>query len=226
MKVVTASYKRIISMLRKFGSISFPRQLHKSNGKSLSAVATVGDFSYGLEVSRVLQWEPGQFVEVGKFTSIAPQVTFIAGGNHNLDWFTTYPFAEEFNAIFPVRGDRKGHPRKPSGIKIGNDVWIGFGSTIMDGVVVGDGAVIAANSHVIKSVPSYAIVGGNPARFVRYRFDEEIVAKLMEIRWWNWEVECISQVCDLLCSPASLDTLEEILRIRSNFLSHSNRLLN
>lgn len=221
----TLVYKRITLKLGNFLNRSFRRNLHKNENKSVSEVVTVGDFSYGFDVSLVWQWEPGQYIRVGKFTSIAARVTFIVGGNHNLDWFTTYPFAEDFNAADRVRGDRKGHPSKPKGIKIGNDVWIGTGSTIMDGVEVGDGAVIAANSHVTKSVPSYAIVGGNPAKLIRYRFDEEMVAKLIEIAWWDWEVECLSQVCNLLCSSVSPDTLDEIMRIRRDFLSQSNRLL-
>lgn len=223
--MVTVIYKRTTLRLRKFFNTSSRGHLHKNESKSVSEVASVGDFSYGLDVSQVLQWEPGQYISIGKFTSIASGVTFIVGGNHNLDWFTTYPFAEDFNAADRVRGDRNGHPRKPKGIKIGNDVWIGTNSTMMDGIEVGDGAVIAANSHVIKSVPSYAIVGGNPAKLIQYRFDEEMVAKLIEMSWWDWEVECLSQVCNLLCSSASPDTLDEIMRIRRNFLSQPNRLL-
>ena len=218
-------YKRTTLRLRKILNTLFRGRLHKNESKSVSEVVTVGDFSYGFDVSKVLQWEPGQHINIGKFTSIASGVTFIVGGNHNFDWFTTYPFAEDFNAADRVRGDRKGHPRKPKGIKIGNDVWIGTNSTIMDGVEVGDGAVIAANSHVTKSVPSYAIVGGNPAKLIQYRFDEEMVAKLIEMAWWDWEVECLSQVCNLLCSSASPETLDEVMRIRRKFLSQSNRLL-
>lgn len=218
-------YKQTTLRLRKFFYSLFLERSHKNENKSVSEIASVGDFSYGFDVSRVLQWVPGQYITIGKFTSIASRATFIVGGNHNLDWFTTYPFAEDFNAADRVRGDRNGHPQRPKGIKIGNDVWIGTDSTIMDGVEVGDGAVIAANSHVIKSVPSYAIVGGNPAKLIRYRFDEEMVAKLIEMAWWDWEVECLSQVCNLLCSSASPDTLDEIMRIRRNFLSQPNRLL-
>jgi acetyltransferase-like isoleucine patch superfamily enzyme len=203
-----------------------PKLLQGKKTIDSSEVAIVGDFTYGFDASLVRQWVPGVRIEIGKFTSISTGVIFVIGGNHNWDWFTTYPFAEKFDAKDFVRGDRIGHPRRAKGIKVGNDVWIGTNSLIMDGVEIGDGAVIAANSHVVKSVPKYAIVGGNPAEIIRYRFEEEIVNKMIEMKWWEWEVECISQVCDLLCSAASLSNIDEIIRIRKFFLSQTQELDN
>ena len=84
---------------------------------------------------------------------------------------------------YPGKGD----------IHIGNDVWIGYNATIMAGVTIGDGAVIATNSTVIKDVEPYSIVGGNPAREIKKRFSDEIIKKLLELKWWNWEIEQITK---------------------------------
>ena len=83
-------------------------------------------------------------------------------------------------------------------IEIGNDVWIGSDAKFLSGVKVGDGAVIAANSVVVKDVEPYAIYGGNPARLIRYRFSNEEIAKLMEMKWWDWNIDKIIEACDLL----------------------------
>ena len=84
---------------------------------------------------------------------------------------------------------------------IGNDVWIADNVTIMSGVHIGDGAVIANNSHVCKDVAPYTIVGGNPAKLIKKRFKEEQIEKLMEIKWWDWTDEEINKVAPALCNP-------------------------
>jgi len=87
------------------------------------------------------------------------------------------------NKVYPQKGD----------INIGNDVWIGYNATIMAGVTIGDGAIIATNSTVIKDVEPYSIVGGNPANEIKKRFSESTIAKLLALQWWNWNIEKITQ---------------------------------
>jgi serine acetyltransferase len=93
-----------------------------------------------------------------------------------------------------------GHPECKGDIIIGNDVWIGAKSTIMSGVKIGDGAVIGSGSVVAKDVPPYAIVVGNPAKVIKYRFDEQQIENLLEIAWWNWPEHKIKEEAMLLWS--------------------------
>lgn len=117
------------------------------------------------------------------------------GGEHRSDWMSTYPFnvflKEDFENI-------KGHPATKGQVTIGNDVWIGSGATILSGVTIGDGAVIGTNALVAGDVPSYAIYAGNPAKLIRYRFDDEVIAKLKEMKWWDWNYELIYKAIPLL----------------------------
>lgn len=85
-------------------------------------------------------------------------------------------------------------------MNIGNDVWIGSNVTIMSGVKIGDGAVIANNSHVVKDVEPYSIIGGNPVKMIKYQFTKEQIEKLLQIQWWYWEDSKINTFAPLLCS--------------------------
>jgi len=139
----------------------------------------------------------GKFI-LGNFCSIAGGVNIFLGNNHRTDWVTTYPFGcinkDVFNTFNEWYTQTKGD------VIIGNDVWIGSFSTIMSGVTIGDGAVIAANSHVVKNVEPYSIVGGNPAKFIKYRFNKDQIEKLLEIKWWYWDDEKINKYIPLLCN--------------------------
>ncbi|HEY9164232.1 MAG TPA: CatB-related O-acetyltransferase [Magnetovibrio sp.] len=135
----------------------------------------------------------GDRLVIGKFCAIAAGTKFLMnGGNHRVGALSTFPFmifggdwAERFDgeATFPNKGDTV----------IGNDVWMGWNCTILPGVRVGDGAVIAACAVVVEDVPPYAVVAGNPARVVKMRFDAQTVAALLDIRWWEWPVEKITR---------------------------------
>ncbi|HHY28668.1 MAG TPA: CatB-related O-acetyltransferase [Desulfitobacterium dehalogenans] len=123
---------------------------------------------------------------IGNYCSIAHNVSFLINLDHNYNYLSTYPISNICSSW------KQEHLELNKGqIIIGNDVWIGRSSTILDGVCISNGAVVAANSVVTKNVPPYAIVAGNPARIVKYRFSEEIIHKLNTIKWWYWEKEKI-----------------------------------
>jgi virginiamycin A acetyltransferase len=135
----------------------------------------------------------GDRLIIGKFCALARGVKFIMNGaNHPMWGFSTYPFSifgngwEKIDTLAyqsPFKGDTK----------IGNDVWIGYDSIIMPGVTVGDGAIIAAKSVVVKDVPPYTIVGGNPAQTIRQRFSDDTIQTLLEIAWWDWDIQKITR---------------------------------
>ena len=158
----------------------------------------IGEFTYGRP--NVIQWDDSTRLHIGRFCSIADEVTIVLGGNHRTDWVTTYPF-NVLSEPFPKACDIKGHPATKGDVWIGNDVWIGLGATILSGVHIGDGAVIGANTVVAKDVDPYAIVVGNPGRMVKKRFDDDTIKALSEIRWWEWNEERINEAMPLLCSP-------------------------
>ena len=122
---------------------------------------------------------------------IASDVKFIMNGaNHLTKSLSAYPFAI-FGNGWENAMENKTYPQKGD-INIGNDVWIGYNTTIMAGVTIGDGAIIATNSTVIKDVEPYSIVGGNPAKEIRKRFTEDKINQLLDIKWWDWELEKIT----------------------------------
>lgn len=155
---------------------------------------TVGRYTYGTPQFKV--WSEGERIDIGAFCSIADDVIIFGGGEHRLDWVTTYPLRIALNS--PGAG-HDGHPHTKGRTVIGNDVWIGHGAMVVSGVTVGDGACIGAGAVVSKDVPPYAIVAGNPARVVRRRFDEQAIAQLLQIRWWTWPIDRIRAFESLLC---------------------------
>lgn len=142
----------------------------------------------------------GDKLIIGRFCAIAKGVEFVMNGaNHRMCSVTTYPFnimGGGWEAATPALDDL---PFKGDTV-IGNDVWIGQNVTIMPGVHIGDGAIIAANSVVTKNIADYTIVGGNPCKPIRLRFDEALIAHLKKIQWWNWQPEKIFKHLDILCS--------------------------
>ena len=147
-----------------------------------------------------IHWGEGNKLIVGNFCSIAANVNVYLGGNHRTDWVTTFPFGHIHQHIYN-KFNGVGHPTSKGDVIIGNDVWIGSNVTIMSGVTIGDGAVIANNSHVVKNVEPYSLVGGNPAKLIKYRFTPEQIEKLLEIKWWYWEDSKINEYTPMLCNP-------------------------
>jgi virginiamycin A acetyltransferase len=144
-------------------------------------------------------------IEIGNFCSIARH-TAIQDHNHNVDCITTYFIKHN---VFQ-EDSRKNDMVSKGKIKIGNDVWIGTQTVILSGITIGDGAVIAANSVVTIDVPPYAIVGGTPAKIIKYRFDDEIINELLRIQWWKWNIEKIKSNKPLFYENLSMEKLKNI----------------
>jgi acetyltransferase-like isoleucine patch superfamily enzyme len=158
---------------------------------------SVGKYSYGRPIYNQINNDAELII--GNFCSIANGVNIYLGGNHRIDWITTYPFGHIHKNIFN-KFDGVGHPSTKGNVVIGNDVWIGANSPIMSGIKIGDGSVIANNSHVVKDVEPYSLVGGNPAKHIRYRFTQEQIKELLDIQWWFWEDEKINEFTKILCN--------------------------
>ena len=161
----------------------------------------VGDYTYYDDFENVDNFEKnvkyhfdfiGDKLIIGKFCMIASGVTFIMNGaNHLTDAITSYPFAI-FGDDWTNAMEGKSYPIKGDTI-IGNDVWIGHHVTVMPGIKIGDGAIIGTNSMVTKNVAPYSVVGGNPAKEIKKRYTENQIAKLLEIKWWDWPIEKITK---------------------------------
>lgn len=172
----------------------------------------IGDYTYyddpvdptKFEQNNVLFNYPefGDRLIIGKFCSIAAGTRFIMGpANHRLSSVTTYPFhvfgglwrrrTPEHLSQLPFKGDTV----------IGNDVWLGRECVVMPGVKIGDGALVAAYSVVTRDVAPYSVVGGNPARLIRKRFGEELIALLLRLRWWDLPPDALAEILPLLCDP-------------------------
>lgn len=162
----------------------------------------VGVGSYGLPA--VHDWHEGTTLVVGAYTSIADDVHIFLGGHHRIDWVSCYPFPkfiEEAKGIQGFGGSR-------GDVVVGNDVWLASGCTILSGVTIGDGAVVAARAVVARDVPPYAIVAGNPARQIGWRFDEVTRQALLGVAWWNWPEAEVRGKAHLLCSNRTKELLD------------------
>lgn len=172
----------------------------------------IGDYTYyddavdptGFEKNNVLFNYPefGDRLIIGKFCSIASGTKFILGpANHRISSITTYPFnvfgglwrekTPDHLSQLPFKGD----------IIIGNDVWFGRECVIMPGVKIGDGSIIAAYSVVTKDVEPYSVVGGNPARFIKKRFNDDLIELLLCLKWWDFAPNDLAAFLPLLCDP-------------------------
>jgi acetyltransferase-like isoleucine patch superfamily enzyme len=131
----------------------------------------------------------GGIVKIGNFSSIAPGVFFHGSDNHAWvnypELVSVYDFPSDWKPIMQMSGYAKGP------IIVGNDVWIGRYAKILNGVTIGDGAIVGAHAVVANNVPPYALVVGNPAIIKKYRYSSEIIEKLLRIKWWEWEDELI-----------------------------------
>ena len=179
----------------------------------------VGEYTYYDDIDGAERFEErvthhypfiGDKLVIGKFCAIGRGVEFVMNGaNHRMCSVTTYPFnimGGGWEKCTPRLDDL---PLKGDTV-VGNDVWLGQNVTVMPGVHIGDGAIIAANSVVASDIPPYCVAGGNPCRIIRKRFDDELIAYLLELKWWDWPPEKIVRNLEKLCSG----DLHEIREIR------------
>ncbi|MCR1953674.1 CatB-related O-acetyltransferase [Clostridioides mangenotii] len=158
--------------------------------------------------------EFGDKLVIGKFCSIASGTKFIMGSaNHRISSVTAYPFnifGGEWTKVTPPHMSQL--PVKGDTI-IGNDVWIGRESIIMPGVKIGDGAIIAAYSVVTKDVEPYSLVGGNPAKFIKKRFDNDLIEMLLQVKWWDYEPKDLVELLPMLCNSNLEEAKKELRKI-------------
>lgn len=201
----------------EYGTTCFLKNIIKSPN------IIVGDYTYydnynssplDFEKENVLfnYLEFGDRLIIGKFCAIASGVKFIMGSaNHRINSVTTYPFNVFGGAWQEVTKPHLSELPHKGDTVIGNDVWIGRESIIMPGVKIGDGAIIAAYSVVTKDVEPYSLVGGNPAKFIKYRFDRELIDLLLKFKWWDLESNQLVEVIPLLCN-SDLEFVKEKIR--------------
>lgn len=182
----------------------------------------VGDYTYYDDTKSPLDWEHnnvlfnypffGEKLVIGRYCALAEGSVFMMGAaNHRLSSVTTYPFnvfGGKWRDISTPHIDEL--PHKDDTV-IGNDVWIGHKAVIMPGVTIGDGSIVAAWSVVTKSFPPYSVIGGNPARLIRKRFDDELIDLLLKLRWWDKSPEEVTELIPLLVSP-DLDDVKNKLK--------------
>ena len=162
-------------------------EIGKSNNISES---TIDDFSYTSEFCQIIYSTIGKFVNIASYVRLNP-------GQHPIDRVTQhhmlyrremFGFGEDDDSFFDWRREKR--------VTIGHDVWIGHNVTIMGGVNIGNGAVIGSGAIVTKDIPPYAIAVGNPAKVIRYRFDQDTIDRLEDVAWWDWEYEKVKNALD------------------------------
>lgn len=176
---------------------------------------SIGKFSYGVKSANIV-WDILSYTKdnkqfqpkliIGNFTSVGLRTKFYLGGNHRYDWVTTFPFhvtsLHNTYKSFSNHNSNQylGYPQSNGNIIIGNDVWIGEDVTILSGITIGDGAVIGTGSTVVKDVAPYSIVGGHPAKHIKYRFNKQDIKNLLDIKWWDLSDDKIDKLLPYMYS--------------------------
>lgn len=169
-------------------------------------IVNVGKGSYG-ELNIKSFNSVKEKISIGNYVSIAENVVFLLGGNHNYNYFSTYPF--KFYRKGEIEAETKGQ------ITINDDVWIGYNSTILSGIEIGQGAVIAAGSIVTKDVLPYSIVAGNPAKLIKYRFNSDEIDRLKKINYNKVDKNFIDKNLDLLYKEVNSKNIDKL----ANFIN-------
>jgi acetyltransferase-like isoleucine patch superfamily enzyme len=165
----------------------------------------VGRGSYGTPTVVTYAGDDKTRLLIGNYCSVASSATFLLGGNHPTDRITTFPI--RLRLSLDTSG-LDGFPTSKGDIVLGHGVWIGHGALVLSGVTVGDGAVVAAGAVVTKDVAPYTIVGGNPARPIRARFEADKIEMIAQSQWWTWSESEIAANTDRLNGRADGVTLE------------------
>jgi acetyltransferase-like isoleucine patch superfamily enzyme len=185
-----------MNLLKKIKLYFKPKQYFTNKMKKYKGI-DIGDYTFGKPHIYGIRDK----LKIGKFCSIAGNVTFYTATDHNMKYVSVYPFYLTSNSI----------PKSPIISKgntiVGNDVWIGDGVLILDGIKIGDGAVIGSRSVVTKDIQPYEIVAGSPSKHIRFRFKNENIKKLLTIKWWDWPLDKIQENISLLTN----DNIDEFI---------------
>ncbi|EDT78763.1 CatB-related O-acetyltransferase [Clostridium perfringens] len=201
-------FNKLKSIFKLYNQKKQWRKINKHNYTSVNRITDlkkirVGMKSYG--PLNVYTWgSENEELIIGNYVSIASDVKFILGGNHRYDIFSTYPFKVKLG-LEEIEAYSNGK------IKICDDVWIGMNTTIMSGVTIGQGAIIAAGSVVTKDVEPYSIVGGNPCKLIKYRFDTDLINKIKNINMEELDSENIKKNIDIFYKSLDDSVLSEII---------------
>lgn len=192
-------YLRVFPMFSYFDLCKCRRKWRRKNAHNFTTIGDklfdfdcveIGKGTYG-ELN-VIQFEKHNgFLKIGNYCSIAPEVVFLLDGEHRYDTLTTFPFKARLL-------DERGDTQSKGGIIVGDDVWIGYRATVLSGVSIGQGSVIAAGAVVTSNIPPYAIVGGVPAKVIKYRFDERTISELLKLDFSKLEENNIKEHIDEL----------------------------
>lgn len=212
---VKISFDKLIKNY-KFSAMAYAWRKKNRHNRTFAAYffpiesVTVGDHSYGMLDVRFFCTTAGEKLQIGNYVSIANDVIFILGGQHQTKTFTTFPLRAYFTRI---DNNMDSHSKGP--IVIEDEVWIGSGVIILSGVNIGRGAIIGAGAVITKDIPPYAIVVGNPARIVRYRFSQEIISQMEDLK-----LRDISN--DVICN--NFDLFYENIEINSDVINKVKQL--
>lgn len=166
----------------------------------------VGSYTYGVLNVYSLYIQPSEKLEIGNYVSIAPNVQFLLGANHQIDTITTYPLFSRFIKYDKIDALSRGE------IIIEDEVWLGTNSIIVSGVHIGKGAIIASGSIVTKDVPPYSIYGGNPAKLIKMRFSDDIIEEFLDFNLMDIPIEKITKNIDLFYRK--INTLEDVRKLK------------
>lgn len=173
---------------------------------------SIGDFTYITRGTRINK------ANIGKFCSVGPDCKIGVGKHPTNNFVSTHPIFFSTNKQAQVSFTNENKFKEYSDISIGNDAWIGANVIILDGVNISNGAIIAAGSVVTKNVPAYAIVGGVPAKIIRYRFTQDQIKSLEEIQWWDQKIDVISSFAN------NMSNIDEFLKTNKHLLKNSTEL--
>lgn len=203
---------RLIHRLRHWGNPHNRTALHLARLSERHGFA-IGDHSYGRPKVRFA--ESGRKLTIGRYCSIADRVEILLGGNHRVDWASTFPFAAFPNAWPAAPALGGGYHGSRGDVVIGSDVWLGSGVVVLSGVTIGHGAVLGARAVVARDIAPYAIVGGNPAQLIRMRFDAETIEALLETAWWDLPDAAVAELAPLLQSDRLADLIVALRALRA-----------
>lgn len=172
------------------------------------SIVSVGNGTYG-ELNVIPFGNSNEKLVIGNYCSIAPNCTFLLGGEHEYKTLSTYPFKNKYN-----NGINEAKTKGP--IMVEDDVWIGFNSLILSGVTIHKGAIVAAGSVVTKDIPPYAIVGGNPAKVIKFRFDKFLCEELADIDYSSLDRKFIKKNMKLLNLEITKNNISLIKDILDN----------